>query len=99
MAYTTKITKKSVTRRGNGIYNVVLNMTVTDDVKGEVFNKDFVVPYNTNEPDFKGFESRYAKKMKKAWDNFLAEQEIMKKSDLDSSIAKLQTIADAYCGS
>ena len=88
MALIPTVTKKSVTRQMPKLWNITLNMILTDG-SVEVLNKDYSVKYRTGD-DISLKTDLFIKQMQKDIDNYKSEQAIFTNAQLDTAITTVQ---------
>jgi hypothetical protein len=72
MALSVSITKKSVTRQQDKLYNISVNMSLKDGVT-EVLNQDFSIRYRTGD-NIANKKAELQAKIQEVIDNYKAEQ-------------------------
>lgn len=78
------VTKKSVSLTQPKLYNIVINLTVTD-TEGAGFNKDFNVEFHTGD-SVSDKTAKVIEEMQKAINDYKAEQTILKSTALDNAV-------------
>lgn len=89
MALTTKITKDSVTKAMEGLWNIFLTLEILDDAK-VVSTKQFSVKYKTGQ-DIGMVTSAIKEEIQKAVDDYMMEQKLFADSKLDIAITSLNS--------
>jgi hypothetical protein len=87
MALVATISKKSVTLVQHKLWEVTLNMILTDDV--EVLNKDYAVRYRTGD-SVQAKAERFADMMQEDIEKYKSEQMIFNAPALDTVVTNVQ---------
>jgi len=98
MAYTATVTKQSVSKVSNLIFNVTINVVVNDGVS-DVFESAASENYNTNEADMNGIKARLLKQFKDKWDKYAEEHNIFSAAAFDTIVGQIQSTANTYINS
>ena len=89
MTLTITISKKSVSKQQEGLWNITLNLTCQEN-STEVINQDFNVRYKTGQ-DIETKVAEIQVKMQEAIDKYKSEQQIFSHKKLDDAITALQS--------
>lgn len=95
MAYTAVVTKESVSKLNDSIYQVTIKLVVNDGTS-DVFSESVSEQYNNNAPDLSGIKSRLLEQLQVKWDKYKAEHVIYIATAFDAMVSEIQTTANAY---
>ena len=88
MTVSVTVTKKSVTKDMDKLWNVSMNMILTDETV-EVINKDYSIRYRTDD-DIGEKTSQLIEQMQVDIDMYKAEQAIFVNAQLDTAVSTVQ---------
>jgi hypothetical protein len=95
MAYTAVVTKQSVAKSNNHIYNITIEMIVSDEVE-EVFRSSASIRYDDRSPNVGGLEDGLIAQLKEDWDEYAEEHGIFTATALDTVVGSIQTKTNLY---
>jgi len=87
MALTINISKVSVSKQMEGLWNITLNLKCDDTT--EVINQDFSIRYRTGQ-DITEVINKIQNKMQKCINDYKSERQIFNHQKLDDAIVTLQ---------
>ena len=88
MTLTAVVTKKSVTKNMDNLWNICMNMTLTDETV-EVINKDYSIRYRTGD-DIGAKTNQLKIQMQADINKYKAEQAIFVNAQLDTAVSTVQ---------
>jgi len=95
MAYTATVTKQSVTKVNDNIFNCTIKIVVNDGVN-DIFESTASQQYNTNTTDMDAVKASLQQKLVADWDKYASEQNIFNKAAFDTLVGEIQTAANTY---
>lgn len=88
MTLSVTVTKKSVSKNMDKLWNITMNMTLTDEAV-EVINKDYSIRYRTGD-DIGAKTNQLTEQMQADIDKYKAEQVIFMNAKLDTAVSIIQ---------
>ena len=82
------VTKKSVSKMMDKLWNISMNMTLTDETV-EIINKDYSIRYRTGD-DIGGKMNQLIEQMQADIDKYKAEQAFFTNAQLDTAVSTVQ---------
>lgn len=95
MAYTAVVTKESVSKLNDNIYQCSIKLVVNDGTK-DVFTETVSEQYNVNAPDLSGIKNRLLAQLQVKWDKYADEHGIYTASAFDAMVSEIQATANTY---
>lgn len=95
MAYTAVVTKESVSKISDKIYQCSIKVVVNDGAS-DVFEATASEQYNTNSTNLTDVKNRLIAKIKEQWDKYADEHDIFSAAAFDTMVGEIQTAANVY---
>ena len=95
MAYVVVIDQPTVSIDDTGVYTIGVTMTVTEDA-AEVFDTSLSAKYDSSSGTIDDFTAALQRKLKKAWDQWKAENTARNSAALATAMATIQAAANTY---
>ena len=94
MPYTAIINKRSVEKINESDFQVSIDVVINDGVN-DVITKTFSERY-FKDIAISTIESKLQKQIKKAWDEYIAEQSLLLNATFDTLVSTIQTSTNTY---
>lgn len=95
MAYTAVVTKQSISKISETIYQCSIRVVVNEG-QDDVWQTDISEQYNTNAGDLADVKNRLLNELRKQWDEYVAENNIFYAAAFDLMVGEIQTAANNY---
>ena len=98
MAYTATVTKESVSKISDVIYQVAIKVVVNDGAV-DVFESTVSEQYNSNTGNLATVKARLLAQLQEEWDKYAAEHLVFSAAEFDTMVGEIQTLANTYINS
>ena len=95
MAYTPTVTKSTVTKLSDVLYNITVSISISDGVS-TVFERTASAKYNTNAGDMESLKAALIADVKNDWDKWKAEDNVFNAAAFDTLVSDMTTTINTY---